>query len=361
MLDGWIFCSNLTSSSSITLENKVVDALSRRPHLLVVSSVNTMEFDSLKQHYSTDADFGVIWRQLLENTAAAKNKFSVKDAFLFHDNRLCIPCGSFKEFVISELHGGGLDGHFGVDKTFSMVSDRFFWPRLRCDVHKVVAHSSWDFVLPQAEFAFNNFINRSTGCTPFEVVFGFRPHTPLNLHSLTLPARPGEAALDFSSYMKNIHEEVKRRLSLSTEAYSTAANTRRKDRQFQVGDMVLIRLKPERFPPGSFNKLHARRARPFKVVKKLGPNAYVIELPADYGISHIFNIEDLTQFHGPEEPVPATSDLTTQQDAVIRVPKNTAPRDEIASILDHQFVTTRCGGYYKFLVKWKNRPQSDSV
>ena len=104
--------------------------------------------------------------------------------------------------------------------------------------------ASWDFVLPQTEFAFNNSVNRSTGCTPFEVVFGFRPHTPLNLHSLTLPARPGEAALDFSSYMKNIHEEVKRRLSLSTEAYSTAANTRRKDRQFQVGDMVLIRLKP---------------------------------------------------------------------------------------------------------------------
>ena len=230
---------------------------------------------------------------------------------------------------------------------------------MRCLVANHVA--SWDFVLPQAEFAFNNFINRSTGCTPFEVVFGFRPHTPLNLHSLTLPARPGEAALDFSSYMKNIHEEVKRRLSLSTEAYSTAANTRRKDRQFQVGDMVLIRLKPERFPLGSFNKLHARRARPFKVVKKLGPNAYVIELPGDYGISHIFNIEDLTQFHGPEGPLPATSDLTTQQDAVIRVPKNTAPRDEIASILDHQFVTTRCGGYYKFLVKWKNRPQSDFV
>ncbi|KAL6348124.1 hypothetical protein AAG906_039279 [Vitis piasezkii] len=340
-------------------ENKVVDALSRRPHLLVVSSVNTMEFDSLKQHYSTDADFGVIWRQLLENTAAAKNKFSVKDGFLFHDNRLCIPCGSFREFIISELHGGGLEGHFGMarfipcHKTYdasktttlflqevirlygvpaSIVSDRdvkfmsYFWKTLwermgtkllfssafhpQTDGQTEVTNrslgnllrclaadhaASWDFVLPQAEFAFNNSINRSIGCTPFEV-----------------------------------------------------------DRQFQVGDMGLIRLKPERFPPRSFNKLHARRAGPFKVVKKLGPNAYVIELPADYGISHIFNIEDLTQFHGPEEPVPATSDLTTQQDAVIRVPKNTAPRDEIASILDHQFVTTWCGGYYKFLVKWKN-------
>ena len=79
------------------------------------------------------------------------------------------------------------------------------------------------------------------------MVFGFRPHTPLSLHSLTLHARPSEAALDFSSYMKNIHEEVKQRLSLSTEAYSTATNTRRKDRQFQVGDTVLIYLKPERF------------------------------------------------------------------------------------------------------------------
>ena len=85
-------------------ENKVANALSRRPHLLVVSTVNAMEFDSLKQHYSTDADFGVIWCQLLENTAAAKNEFSVKDGFLFHNNRLCIPCGSFREFVISELH-----------------------------------------------------------------------------------------------------------------------------------------------------------------------------------------------------------------------------------------------------------------
>ena len=97
------------------------------------------------------------------------------------------------------------------------------------------------------------------------------------------------------------------------------------------------------------------------MVKKLGPNAYVIELPADCGISPIFNIEDLTRFHGPEEPVPATSDLTIQQDAVIRVRKNTAPRDEIASILDHQFVTTWRGGYYKFLVQWKNHPQFDSV
>ena len=107
-------------------ENKVANALSRRPHLLVVSTVNAMEFDSLKQHYSTDADFGVIWCQLLENTAAAKNEFSVKDGFLFHDNRLCIPCGSFREFVISELHGGGLGGISLLIKHFPWSSTDSF-------------------------------------------------------------------------------------------------------------------------------------------------------------------------------------------------------------------------------------------
>lgn len=73
-------------------------------------------------------DFSSIWSKLTNGTDAAKNVFSIKAGFLFHGTRLCIPCGSFREFVISELHGGGLAGHFGFDKTFAIVSDRFCWP-----------------------------------------------------------------------------------------------------------------------------------------------------------------------------------------------------------------------------------------
>ena len=35
--------------------------------------------------------------------------------------------------------------------------------------------SNWEMVLAQAEFAYNNSINRSIGKTPFEIVIGIHP------------------------------------------------------------------------------------------------------------------------------------------------------------------------------------------
>ncbi|KAF9665112.1 hypothetical protein SADUNF_Sadunf16G0088300 [Salix dunnii] len=98
--------------------------------------------------------------------------------------------------------------------------------------------TSWDLVLPHAEFSFNNSVNRSTGCSPFEVVYDVRPNTPLDVNSLPLPPRPNEAALDFSSYMSHLHEECKRRLTISANSYATAANSHCTDRQFNEGDML---------------------------------------------------------------------------------------------------------------------------
>ena len=61
----------------------------------------------------------------------------------------------------------------------------------------------------------------------------------------------------------------------------------------------MVRLRPERFPPGTVKKLHARRAGPFKIIEKVGPNAYVLDLPSDWGISSTFNIADLVEYREP--------------------------------------------------------------
>ena len=57
----------------------------------------------------------------------------------------------------------------------------------------------------------------------------------------------------------------------------------------------MVRLRPERFPLGAVKKLHAWGAGPLKIIKKIRPNAYVLELSPDYGISSTFNIFDLKE------------------------------------------------------------------
>jgi hypothetical protein len=204
------------------------------------------------------------------------------------------------------------------------------------------------------EFAINNSVNRSTGHTPFEVVYGRRPYTPMDLKPLPLPPRPSEAGLDFSEYMRDVHTKVKRRLSLNIEAYTASVNVRRKDRQFHNGDMVLVRLKPERFHLGSFSKLHVRRAGPFRITKKLGSNAYVIDLPSEFGISPVFNIEDIAAFKSDEDVSSHPSKTEEMPVCLPKVPTTTTPQEDIASIMDHQFFSTRRKGYYKFLVHWQH-------
>ena len=46
----------------------------------------------------------------------------------------------------------------------------------------------------------------------------------------------------------------------------------------------MVRICPERFPPGIVKKLQARSIGPFKILTKLNDNAYVI-VPEDLGIN----------------------------------------------------------------------------
>lgn len=65
------------------------------------------------------------------------------------------------------------------------------------------------------------------------------------------------------SNIRNVHEEVKQHLSLNTESYAVSTNVRRKDRQYDIGAIVLNHLKPEHFHLGGFTKLYARCAGTF--------------------------------------------------------------------------------------------------
>jgi len=42
----------------------------------------------------------------------------------------------------------------------------------------------WEECLPHVEFSYNRIVHSTTNCSPFEIVYGFNPLTPLDLLSM---------------------------------------------------------------------------------------------------------------------------------------------------------------------------------
>lgn len=166
---------------------------------------------------------------------------------------------------------------------------------------------TWEACLPHVEFAYNRAVHSTTNCSPFEVVYGFNPLTPLDL--LPMPNvsvfkhKEGQAKAD---YVKKLHERVKDQIERKNKSYAKQANKGRKKVVFEPGDWVWVHMRKERFPEQRKSKLQPRGDGPFQVLERINDNAYKVELPGEYNVSSTFNVSDLSLFDADGE-----SDLRT--------------------------------------------------
>ena len=193
-------------------------------------------------------------------------------------------------------------------------------------------------LLPHAEFAYNSSVNRTIGKSLFEIIHGYKPKRPIDLILLPSHARVSESVESYAQHIKELHKEISKKIQMSNEVYRHMANSRKRTKEFNKGDSIMIKLRLERFSLETMKKLYARRAGPFKIIKKIGPNAYVLELPSDYGISLTFNIFDLKEYKEPAlipsepfGPYP-TFENETLPECPPAIPSD--QRDRVESILD---------------------------
>lgn len=78
---------------------------------------------------------------------------------------------------------------------------------LRCLVGEKTR--SWDFILAQVDFSYNNSVNKSTRKTPFEIVTRVHPRGISELRDISMEDKKSAEEKEFIERMKKVHTQVK--------------------------------------------------------------------------------------------------------------------------------------------------------
>ncbi|KZV58553.1 hypothetical protein F511_23683 [Dorcoceras hygrometricum] len=155
---------------------------------------------------------------------------------------------------------------------------------------------SWEECLAFVEFAYNRSVHSTTGFSPFEIVYGFNPITPMDLLSLPMSERLNLDGMKKAEYVRTLHEKVRANIEKKIQQYTRKANKGNKKVTFEPGDWVWRHLRKERFPEKRRSKLLPRGDGPFQVLERINDNAYKLDLPDEYNVSSSFNVSDLSLF-----------------------------------------------------------------
>jgi hypothetical protein len=160
----------------------------------------------------------------------------------------------------------------------------------------------WDEHLHYIQYAYNRAKHSSTQTSPFEACFGYLPKSPLDFIFGKDISIDGQYDIDraekFIEQIQSIHQMVQEQLEKSQSKYKTRHDKHRVDHSFQVGDEVWLYISKERLK-GEGKKLKPIRYGPFKILDKIGNNAFHLDLPPYMQMYAVVNVENLKLYEPP--------------------------------------------------------------
>jgi hypothetical protein len=123
-------------------ENRVADALSRRPHselqAMAISASQPLWLLTIVDAYQQDP----IAQELLQKLSVAPetdNSFSLLNGVIRKNGKIWIPAvASLQQQIITEFHATPLGGHSGIPVTLRRLKQLFAWQGMTATVHKFV-------------------------------------------------------------------------------------------------------------------------------------------------------------------------------------------------------------------------------
>ncbi|GKA07319.1 putative reverse transcriptase domain-containing protein [Tanacetum coccineum] len=140
--------------------------------------------------------------------------------------------------------------------------------------------------LPLVEFSYNNSYHASIKAAPFEALYSRKCRSPVCW------AEVGDVQLTRPEIIHETTEkivQIRQCFQAARDRQRSYANVRRKPLEFQVGDRVMLKVSPRkgviRFKKRG--KLNPRYIIPFRILKRVSPVAYTLELPEE--LSNVYS------------------------------------------------------------------------
>ncbi|KAK8702736.1 hypothetical protein V6N13_021077 [Hibiscus sabdariffa] len=192
---------------------------------------------------------------------------------------------------------------------------------------------------------------------------GLRCWTWPNCHSIPREAQPlsyqGRCPRAFNftcEWHRNI-EITRAYLEKAAKHMKKWADHGRRDQQFEVGDLVLVKLMAEqlKFLRNRDHRLVRKYEGPVPIVAKVGNNSYKIKPPTWMKVHPVFHVSNLKPFHA--DPMDASRGLPVR-DSICTKPPLECKVDEI---LAERVVTVSKKPIREYLVRWEGlQPEETS-
>ena len=167
-------------------------------------------------------------------------------------------------------------------------------------------HTNWEELLPALQNALNNAYCEAIHTTPNYLALGMHPDQP----KMPIPSPPDDHTL--RAQWQRVEREAAERLESARMRMLVAANAKRRDVQFNVGDQVLLSTKHPWFQntADGVRKLIPAWAGPFPIKEVNSKVTYTLGLPEEIKCDNVFHVHLLKLYHSDtRQPLPPPATL----------------------------------------------------
>lgn len=154
---------------------------------------------------------------------------------------------------------------------------------------------------------------------------------------------------------QSVTQQLKKLLLEAQRKMKSNADAHRKERVFQVGDWVYLKLKPYRqlsLRKSHMWKLTPKYCGPYPVLKRIGEVAYELRLPEESRIHPVFHVSQLKKHVGSKDKVSATVPPMDAEGQFMLVP---------VKILQKRMIKRNNAAVGQWLIQWAHLPVEEAT